>query len=148
MGMFDWVEHQELCPKCGALVTGFQSKSGPCQLLKLRPDQVERYYAGCRACDLFIEHENDPSTLKPIYQDAQQWEQIETLEKDNAALRREVEALKIGQASMREYAAREMAEMKFRELLEPIGEAHRIGELAEDYMKKWRARQKEGESNE
>ena len=40
MGMFDWINFEMDCPKCGELVTGFQSKDAgeqqPMFLLKKR----------------------------------------------------------------------------------------------------------------
>lgn len=56
MGMFDWVavpDPLHTCPKCGARVDGFQSKSGPCQLEWVAWNEVDNFYASCR-CGAWI----------------------------------------------------------------------------------------------
>ena len=37
MGTYDHVEIEIECPKCGKIISGFQTKDGPCQFLYLRP---------------------------------------------------------------------------------------------------------------
>lgn len=56
--MFDWVDFETDCPKCGAKVDGFQSKDGPCHLLTLQPSQVGNYYAACLKCNHWLEYDN------------------------------------------------------------------------------------------
>lgn len=56
MGMFDEIEFSCDCPTCGDKVSDFQSKDGPCELLKLKPLQVSNFYAICRNCKTWIEY--------------------------------------------------------------------------------------------
>jgi hypothetical protein len=55
MGMFDSVNFSTPCPSCGAIVDGFQSKDGPCELLTLEPEQVSTFYSHCRSCGREVE---------------------------------------------------------------------------------------------
>lgn len=48
MGMFDYVNFETTCPNCGKVVTGFQSKDGPRNLLTLETDQVRNWYTTCQ----------------------------------------------------------------------------------------------------
>ena len=52
--MFDWVDYECDCPKCGATVDVFQTKSRFNQLLKLKPWEVDNFYASCDKCDHWI----------------------------------------------------------------------------------------------
>ena len=55
MGMFDDIEGlTHKCPECGTVITGFQSKSGPCELLRLKYWMVDDFYAWCKNCGLRI----------------------------------------------------------------------------------------------
>ena len=54
MGMFDYVNFEMKCPKCGGLVTEFQSKDAGCDLDKIEPDSVSNFYAPCD-CGAWIE---------------------------------------------------------------------------------------------
>jgi hypothetical protein len=56
MGMFDWVEYDDICPECGAKLEGFQSKTGPCELLSLQPKDVRNFYTSCDTCDAWVEY--------------------------------------------------------------------------------------------
>lgn len=55
MGMFDDVHFEMDCPKCGATVTGFQSKDLDCELAVVEPDALQNFYASCRSCGAWIE---------------------------------------------------------------------------------------------
>lgn len=55
MGMFDWVNYECDCPKCGAKVTGFQSKDSTCELNDLKPTEVSNFYSSCDECHVWIE---------------------------------------------------------------------------------------------
>lgn len=50
MGMFDYVDAPPVTCKCGATVSEWQSKDGPCELLRLSVDSVNTYYGICRTC--------------------------------------------------------------------------------------------------
>lgn len=54
--MFDYIDYEEKCLKCGALVNDFQSKDGPCDLIKLKPWQVNSFYSFCPNCKTWIEY--------------------------------------------------------------------------------------------
>ena len=54
MGMFDWVEYAGDCPKCGVLLTEWQSKSGDCTLDWVRPEEVDEFHAYCRECKAMV----------------------------------------------------------------------------------------------
>lgn len=55
MGMYDEVNYSCPCPACGGLVTGFQSRSGPCCLDTLEVWQVDRFYSFCPKCGAWVE---------------------------------------------------------------------------------------------
>lgn len=52
MGMFDWVNYEAPCMKCGALIDNrnWQSKSGQCQMVTLEPWEVRAFYSSCPVC--------------------------------------------------------------------------------------------------
>jgi len=58
MGMFDYVLAVNPCRKCGAPLTDWQSKDGPCILAVLTPDDVSNYYTACPdpACGAWNEY--------------------------------------------------------------------------------------------
>jgi hypothetical protein len=47
MGMYDNINFEMNCPKCGKLLSDFQSKDGPCILEMLEPDSVMNFYTSC-----------------------------------------------------------------------------------------------------
>lgn len=48
MGMFNYVEYQCPCPKCGEIVEGFQTKDGDDLVLAtLKPADVDHFYTFC-----------------------------------------------------------------------------------------------------
>ena len=57
MGMFDYVNHEAKCPECGAIVDGFQSKDGPCELITLEISDVDNFYTDCAKCNAWLEYE-------------------------------------------------------------------------------------------
>lgn len=54
MGMFDTVNFEMCCPKCGGHVGGFQSKSGACIGEMVDPHEVTKFYSACK-CGAWIE---------------------------------------------------------------------------------------------
>ena len=55
MGMFDYVKTPDIsCPRCGALVTGFQSKDLGCDLVEVDFTEVQEFYSSCKKCDLWM----------------------------------------------------------------------------------------------
>jgi len=55
MGMYDDVEFEMSCPSCGEKVSGFQSKDGPCLLLKVNVSQIRNFYTSCSKCSTWID---------------------------------------------------------------------------------------------
>lgn len=55
MGMYDDIKYEMDCPKCGAKVTGFQSKDGPCCFATLEFWEVDNFYSHCGECGTWIE---------------------------------------------------------------------------------------------
>lgn len=66
MGMFDWVQFEMPCPKCGKRVSGFQSKDGACELANVLPWTVDRFYVDCRHCKTSIEFAGGKQ-IEPTY---------------------------------------------------------------------------------
>lgn len=50
MGMFDYVDYEAPCGKCGEMIREFQSKDGPCLLKHISPRKVRRFYQTCAKC--------------------------------------------------------------------------------------------------
>ena len=59
MGMFDNVRYEEPCWRCGKVLTDWQSKDGPCELLTLEPKDVYSFYTYCE-CGAWNEFIRDP----------------------------------------------------------------------------------------
>ena len=55
MGLFDYVDAPDITCRCGAVVTGWQSKDGPCELGVISTANVDNYYAPCDACHAWHE---------------------------------------------------------------------------------------------
>ena len=61
MGMFDNVDFQCLCPACEvAVINGFQSKSGPCDLYTIKPWDTDDFYTNCPYCGAWVEFQLKP----------------------------------------------------------------------------------------
>ena len=60
MGMFDYVNHKMVCPKCGKIINSFQSKDGPCLIEDIEVEIVDCFYGTCRHCDARIEFNRKP----------------------------------------------------------------------------------------
>ncbi len=54
MGMFDWIDYEGKCPKCGETLDGWQSKDGPCVLDMLEPWQVSGFHQLCEKCGAWV----------------------------------------------------------------------------------------------
>ena len=59
MSCFDWVNFETVCPDCGELVDGFQSKDGRCCLEKIDPDRISNMYSACPNCGRWVEFIRD-----------------------------------------------------------------------------------------
>lgn len=55
MGMFDYVDYEMPCPKCGALLKEFQSKDAGCWLEIVKLSEVSNFYTSCRNCGEWVE---------------------------------------------------------------------------------------------
>ena len=53
--MYDEIKYEMDCPKCGAKITGFQSKDGLCILATLEFWEVDNFYSPCPSCNAWIE---------------------------------------------------------------------------------------------
>ena len=54
MGMFDYVDFEMDCPKCGARVKDFQTKDLDCLMETVSPRQVSEFYGDCDACGAIL----------------------------------------------------------------------------------------------
>lgn len=54
MGMYDEINFETTCPRCGEKVDEFQSKDGPCMLTTLEFWEVNEFYSSCRKCNTWI----------------------------------------------------------------------------------------------
>ncbi len=71
MGMFDWVNFEMHCPKCGRLVNDFQSKDFNCSLITIDPTMITDMYSMC-SCGHWIElarhfNKQEPSCRETPY---------------------------------------------------------------------------------
>ena len=68
MGMYDEINVDIKCPKCGANEMDWQSKDYMCGLDMIDPDKVQKFYTHCDKCDTFITYrrgtENDEEVIK------------------------------------------------------------------------------------
>lgn len=60
MGMFDYVDHEAPCFKCGEMLDDWQSKSGDCSLDTLSTDEVDNFYTSCDKCKTWNEYKAIP----------------------------------------------------------------------------------------
>jgi hypothetical protein len=58
MGMFDYVDHEAPCRKCGAILRDFQTKNLSCELRKVKPEDIEHgvFYTNCDNCGAWNEY--------------------------------------------------------------------------------------------
>ena len=68
MGMYDVINVEIPCPKCGATVSVFQSKDANCDLSIIDPTYVNNFYGDCEECGCWVEYIRDPAT-KPAKSD-------------------------------------------------------------------------------
>lgn len=79
MGMFDYVNVEMPCPKCGSPLDIFQSKDNACRMWLIPPDTVNVFYTSCDNCKTWIEFSRQAPDV--------------SLEKTPPATREQVEAL-------------------------------------------------------
>jgi uncharacterized protein with PIN domain len=56
MGMFDYVNHKDKCPKCNIDLDSFQTKDGPQNLEILEPSDVKNFYTSCKQCKTWYDY--------------------------------------------------------------------------------------------
>lgn len=56
MGMYDYVDFECECPKCGKQLKGFQTKDLDCSLEQVKPWETERFYSFCNNCKTYIQY--------------------------------------------------------------------------------------------
>lgn len=56
MGMFDWVDFECNCPKCGKKVIGFQTKDYDNELETYTIFEVDYFYSSCENCRAWIHY--------------------------------------------------------------------------------------------
>jgi endogenous inhibitor of DNA gyrase (YacG/DUF329 family) len=58
MGVYDYVDYPpQACPRCGTMVSGWQSKDASCMLETVPVSQVRHFYANCPECGRWMEFE-------------------------------------------------------------------------------------------
>lgn len=55
MGMFDHVDFEMDCPKCGRKMNNFQSKDGECYFNRVKITEVNNFYDSCKHCNAWVE---------------------------------------------------------------------------------------------
>jgi len=68
MGMYDHVEGKFECPECGAMLTGFQTKSYACMLDVLDYRMCDYFYTSCTNCETWVEVNLDDKIARKIYE--------------------------------------------------------------------------------
>jgi hypothetical protein len=53
--MFDYVDYECECPKCGSLVFDWQTKDLDCTLSKVAVDDISNLYTSCYNCSTWLE---------------------------------------------------------------------------------------------
>ena len=56
MGLFNYVDYECDCPRCGQKIEGFQTKDGDPYLVTVNPWEVNNFYSGCKGCGVWIEY--------------------------------------------------------------------------------------------
>jgi hypothetical protein len=65
MGMFDYINFETECPKCGMMVGNFQSKDAACLRDLIDPDEVYTFYSFCAKCGNWIQFSRHIPEEKP-----------------------------------------------------------------------------------
>lgn len=55
MGLFDYVNYEMPCPKCGTEITEFQTKDGDSYMKTVEYWQVGNFYGSCPKCEAWVE---------------------------------------------------------------------------------------------
>jgi hypothetical protein len=60
MGLYNLVKFSTKCPKCGELISDFQTKDGTLSLSEVEFYEVDNFYSFCENCGTSLDY-----TLKP-----------------------------------------------------------------------------------
>lgn len=83
--MFDYVDFEMPCPLCGALVSGFRTKSTDCFMETVSPQEAHHFYSSCPKCEVWI-----TLTHKPLPEGLRVELEVERIKKaDTVLLRRQ-----------------------------------------------------------
>lgn len=64
MGLFDYVNFEMPCPKCGEKMDDWQSKSGDCTMATVDPTAVAYFYGGCDKCRISFDFSRQTNPTK------------------------------------------------------------------------------------
>ena len=64
MGMFDWVDYEQKCPRCGRIINDFQTKELDCNLDLVSPSLVEYFWNEC-VCGVRVSYSYNPPKVEP-----------------------------------------------------------------------------------
>ena len=102
MGMFNYVDFEYECPKCGNKLKGFQTKDGNLILRTVSPISVNNFYDLCSKCNAWIdinrEHHNKYNVYireKGSYTGKAKLVETITVSNDNDVVTKEAEDLPI-----------------------------------------------------
>ena len=56
MGMYDLVDWEQDCPRCGAKIRHFQTKEKAQQMETYKPHEVDNFYSYCGYCGLWVNY--------------------------------------------------------------------------------------------
>lgn len=57
MGMFDYVNYEASCWRCGEVLKCWQSKDADCEMKTVEVSEVNSFYESCKACGAWNEFE-------------------------------------------------------------------------------------------
>ena len=80
MGMFDTINFEMPCPKCGETLSDFQSKDADCTLKLLDPDQVGEMHTSCDSCGHWVSLSRWPQWERRPEPRASPWTPSEVIE--------------------------------------------------------------------
>ncbi len=66
MGLFDHIEYEANCPKCGFLLIDWQTKQGNNQFDTLQPYDVAKFYTVC-VCKAYVICEVDAEVIRTVH---------------------------------------------------------------------------------
>ncbi len=67
MGCFDHVEYEAQCPKCGALLTDWQTKDAENVFATLQPFDVTTFHDVCYSCKAYVVCTVEAEVIRTVY---------------------------------------------------------------------------------